>query len=261
MKLEADDVLAIRAVDPPGLRRMMQISFAAHVVVTLAVLLGPSDWFRREPVEPIRMTISLGDGTGARLSGRTPAPGRTVARVEPARPRETVRPAASPQQTMAVPETVTRTPPPKPPETKAPPGPLPRPPAAGQQVQRGRAMTETGNVGESTGLASGGEQGGARTDLGADFCCPEWVGAMTSKIDGNWHPPAGMTGLVIIGFTVSQNGAITNVKVAQSSGNGLLDRVAQFALLETMKTGLPPLPAAYTEPTLTVRLSFPYGAR
>jgi protein TonB len=262
MKLEADDVLALRSVDPPGLRRMMQMSFAVHVLVTLALFLAPSSWLTRETVEPIRMTISLGDGSGARLSGQTPAPGRTVERADPERTRETVRPSASRPDTMVVPETVTRTPPPKPVETKAPPAATPpRPPTVGERVQTGTAVAETGNTGESTGLTSGGEKGGQRSNLDANFCCPEWVTAMTSKIDSNWNPPAGENGLAIVSFTVSRNGTITDIKLAQSSGKAPLVFLARFALLETAKTGLPPLPAAYTEPTLTVRLSFPYGAR
>jgi protein TonB len=205
------------------------------------------------------MSISLGDGSGARTSGMTPAGGRTVEQVRPpeARP-EPVRPAGARDNRMTIPEvTVDRTPP-KTTETKAPPISLPRPPAPGREVSRGTAATETGNVGQSAGLASGGERGGQRTEFDVNFCCPEWGRIMVEAIDQNWASVQPERGLTILSFVVNQNGTITDLAVDQSSGSSNLDRLAMFAVRQAR---IPPLPRAYTQPTLRVRLRFPYGVQ
>ena len=259
MRIEADDVLSLRAADPPGLQRALRWSFGVHLGAILLLLVVPQAWIAGEPADTIQMTISLGDGSGARTSGMTPAGGRTVEEVAPPERRpEPIRPAGAKPETMAIPErTVERTPP-RPADTKAPPAPVTRPPPPGREVSRGTSITETGNVGESAGLASGGERGGQRTDFGADFCCPEWGRIMIDAIDRNWASQQPERGLTILSFVVHQNGTVTDLAVAQSSGSGNLDMLAQFAVRQAR---IPPLPRAYTEPTLRVRLRFPYGVQ
>lgn len=259
MRLEADDVLALRAADPPGLQKALRLSVIVHVVVTIALFATPREWLSTSRVEPIRMTISLGDGSGARTSGRTPAGGRTVEQVAPPERRpEPVRPAGARQNVMTIPETTTQRPPPKPTEaTTPPPSPVTRAPAPGREIARGTAATETGNVGESAGLASGGERGGQRADFDVDFCCPEWGRMMVDAIDKNWAGVQPERGVTILSFVVTQNGIDkSTIKVEQSSGSSNLDRLAEFAVRAAL---IPPLPRAYTEPTLRVRLRFPYG--
>ena len=259
MRLEADDVLALRAADPPGLQKALKLSVGAHGIAIVLLLVVPRAWIAREHVEPIRMTISLGDGSGARTSGLTPAGGRTVEQVAPPERRpEPIRPAGARENRMTIPETAVERTPPKPVETTAPPVPAPRPPAPGRQVSRGTAATETGNVGQSAGLASGGERGGQRTEFDANFCCPEWGRIMVEAIDQNWSGVQPERGLTILSFVVNQNGTITELKVDESSGSPNLDRLALFAV---QRARIPPLPRAYTEPTLRVRLRFPYGVQ
>ena len=159
---------------------------------------------------------------------------------------------------MAIPERTVDRPPPKTAQTTAPPAATTRPPAPGREVSRGTAVTETGNVGEAAGLASGGERGGQRTDFGADFCCPEWGRLMIDVIDRNWASKQPERGVTILSFVVHQNGTVTDLAVAQSSGSSNLDMLAMFAVREAR---IPPLPRAYTEPTLRVRLRFPYGVQ
>ncbi len=257
MRLEADDVLALRAADPPGLQKALRLSVTVHVVVTIALFATPREWLSTTRVDPIRMTISLGDGSGARTSGRSPAGGRTVEQVAPPERRpEPVRPAGARENVMTIPETTTQRPPPKPTETTTPPAPVTRAPAPGREIARGTAATETGNVGESGGLASGGERGGQRADFDADFCCPEWGRMMVDAIDKNWAGVQPERGVTILSFVVTRNGTIQDIKIEQSSGSGNLDRLAEFAVTRAQ---VPPLPRAYTEPTLRVRLRFPYG--
>ena len=57
-------------------------------------------------------------------------------------------------------------------------------------------------------------------------------------------------------FTIQRNGTLTDVQVERSSGYLPLDMAAQRAILITQK--LPPLPAEYQYPTLTVHLRFQY---
>ena len=49
---------------------------------------------------------------------------------------------------------------------------------------------------------------------------------------------------------------ISDISVAQSSGYQMMDYMAQRALLAV--NPLPPLPQAYTNPTLVVNLNFEY---
>jgi len=257
VRIEADDILALRSADPPGLQRALRWSFAVHLIAIVLLIVLPDSWIAGQPIETVRMTISLGDGSGARTSGRTPAGGRTVETVaEPERRPAPVRPAGARQDTMVIPERTVERPPPKPVETKAPPVTLPRTPAPGREISRGTAATETGNVGESAGLASGGERGGQRTEFDANFCCPEWGRIMVEAIDQHWASVQPERGLTILSFVVNQNGTITDLVVDQTSGSSNLDRLALFAVRQAR---IPPLPRAYTEPTLRVRLRFPYG--
>ena len=57
-------------------------------------------------------------------------------------------------------------------------------------------------------------------------------------------------------FTIQRDGTLTDVAVEQSSGNRALDLAASARCCLTRQ--LPPLPAAYPNPTLTVHLTFEY---
>ena len=89
-----------------------------------------------------------------------------------------------------------------------------------------------------------------------DFCCPEYLSLMIQRIRANWNERPGPVGLTTVRFTIQRSGDITNVAVEKSSGNPVLDTNAQRALLLTRQ--LPPLPAAFPNPTLTVFLNFEY---
>jgi len=79
---------------------------------------------------------------------------------------------------------------------------------------------------------------------------------MAERIRSAWNINQGAVGHVFIKFTIQRDGTLTNVTVDQSSGNPLLDNAAQRAVLMTRK--LNPLPDAFTNPTLGVRLDFNY---
>jgi TonB family protein len=57
-------------------------------------------------------------------------------------------------------------------------------------------------------------------------------------------------------FTIHRNGRLTDIEVERSSGYAALDINAQRALVTT--TQVPELPSAFTNPTLTIYLTFDY---
>jgi len=67
--------------------------------------------------------------------------------------------------------------------------------------------------------------------------------------------PAG-TSITVMKFVIQRDGTITGVETDQPSRNPVLDLESRRALVTTRQ--LPPLPAAFTRPTLTVFLSFEY---
>ena len=58
-------------------------------------------------------------------------------------------------------------------------------------------------------------------------------------------------------YTIQRDGTITNAQLEKSSGYTQLDLNAQRAVLLTRQ--LPPLPAAFPNPTLTVHQTFQYS--
>jgi TonB family protein len=65
-----------------------------------------------------------------------------------------------------------------------------------------------------------------------------------------------VAGLTRIKYTIQRDGRLTDIQLEQSSGYFALDQAAQRAIVLTRQ--LPPLPAQFPEPTLTVHLNFPY---
>jgi TonB family protein len=106
------------------------------------------------------------------------------------------------------------------------------------------------------GLATGGggPVGGAYTDF-ADFCCPEYLVTMQRAIYGNWQQKQGQPGISKVKFVIQRDGTITDIVIEQSAGP-FLDLASRRALEQTRR--LPPLPAPFTNPRLTVHLEFQY---
>jgi TonB family protein len=61
----------------------------------------------------------------------------------------------------------------------------------------------------------------------------------------------------MVKFTIQRDGRISNYEVETPSGSSVLDMTALRAVALT-KTTLPPLPAQFPNPTLTVHLNFRY---
>jgi TonB family protein len=82
---------------------------------------------------------------------------------------------------------------------------------------------------------------------------------MVNRIHKNWSPQQQATGIVFVKYTIQRSGQLTDIQVETSSGNPTLDLASQRALVNTRT--LAPLPAAFTEPSLTVHLEFRYERR
>jgi TonB family protein len=260
MREAVSDVLDLRMREPDGLSRMVTVSLAAHAIVLSAFLLMPASW-RMGTVQKKEtpMMISLGGAVGPNAGGMTQMSNRSVQAVAPSdeKPRVQPQPAAKVPE-MTVPE-----------PTKATPKPTPKPVdkpldksasrkvTTGQEVKTGDARAETGAKpipfgGLSTG---GGGGGGVQLDIG-DFCCPDYIVTMNQRIRENWKQNQGTIGVVVVKFIIRRDGMLTNVEVEQSSRNEVLDLESRRAVLMTQR--LPPLPAQFDQPTLTVHLKFEY---
>jgi TonB family protein len=127
--------------------------------------------------------------------------------------------------------------------------------STGEEVREGSARTETGARGQGFGLSTGGGGGtGVQLDV-ANFCCPEYLQQMTMIIQQNWNQNQGVAGATVMKFTIQRDGTIVMAQVERSSGFYALDNAAQRAILLTK---LPPLPAAYSNATLGLHVTFDY---
>ncbi len=262
--MEVTDVLRDRMQEPGGLGLTAGVSLLVHAAVLGALVAGPMRWVSHdvEDKKPV-MTISLGgSGTGPQTTGLTAIGARPVQTTEPSTKPEALRAPAAAVPKMTVP--IDKTPPAK--TAKTPPKALEdltKTPdargttlARGNELRTGTAVAETGARGQGFGLSTGGGNGvGATVDVG-NFCCPDYIALMNSRIMTNWNQQAEVAGVVVIKVTIRRDGRLSDISPEQSSGYTALDISARRALELTQQ--LPPLPAEYPNPTLTVHLTFKY---
>jgi protein TonB len=260
--MEVTDVLRDRRQQPGGLQGMLTISIAVHVLFFAAVIFAPNGLLHRSP-PPTVMTITLGgSGGGPDVGGINPLSSRPVQEVRPPDEplkREAVRPpaATTPEMTVPVPNAKTTKAPPPSPVKSAPDEARGRTPTKGKEPVFGNAVADTGVRGQGFGLSTGGGQGsGSSLEITGDFCCPEYLTVMVARIRSAWVQNQGAKGTSLIRFTINRDGSITNATIFKPSGTVTLDTAALRAVLATRT--LPPLPDAYPNPTLTMRLSFEY---
>jgi TonB family protein len=260
MREAVSDILDLRARQAEGLSRMVIVSLVAHGVLITALVLAPRSWTGfHARVPPNVMTISLGGAPGEDTGGMTQLSARPVQTVAPPEPKARVetRPATK-QPEMVAPDLSAKTKA-KPPTKidKSVEKSASRKPTSGEAVKPGDALANTrGQQIPFGGLStSGGGGTGATLDV-KDFCCPEYIVTMLQKIRANWSQQQGAEGHTIVKFTIRRDGMLTNVEVERGSGNAVLDLESRRAVLYTRQ--LPPLPAQFPEPYLTVHLDFGY---
>ena len=260
--MDVTDVLRDRMQTPAGLQKMISASVAAHLALAAALIVARGGLFARHDVPPTLMTISLSGSAGPENGGMTALGGRPVQAVTPpedAAKREAVRaPAAkAPDMTMPLPNAKTVKASTAPNVKQAPDEARGRTPTKGKEPAFGSAIADTGVRGQGFGLSTGGGAGsGSTLELTGDFCCPEYLATMITRIRSAWNQNQGARGTSLIRFTINRDGSITNASIFTGSGTATLDNAALRAVLAT-KT-LPPLPDAFPNPTLTMRLSFLY---
>jgi TonB family protein len=262
--VEVTDVLRDRMQQPGGLQRMLTVSIAAHALLAAVVTFAPGGLLHHPSAAPTVMTISLGGGgERAENGGMTPMGGRPIQQEQPADEpvkREPVRPPAAkaPEMTMPLPNAkpAKAAPAPARPVKSAPDEARGRTPTRGDKVTAGSAVADTGIRGQGFGLSSGGGPGAGSVLDVADFCCPEYITMMMVQIKRAWNMNQGASGQTTIKFTIQRDGRLGDVSVFQSSGIATLDLAAQRAVIATRQ--LPPLPDAFPNPTLGVRLTFQY---
>ena len=256
------NALGARMHGSEGLTKMLLASALAHaMLMTLAVMAPASFWLRPSSARPATVTIDLGPSAPGKDSGGLTSMGvnpvqRAVA--DPPRTRPTPPPAAkTPASVLPVPEVTPRV------TTKAPPilNDAPkdargRTPAEGAELRAGDTPSPTDAESRSIGLSTR-EGGGSGQQLNVgDFCCPEYLGTLLRRVRQNWSAGRGTNAVTTMAFTIQRDGAITNVHMVRSSGNQMLDFLAGRALLAVGQ--LPPLPDAYTNPSLEISLEFQY---
>lgn len=258
MQDAASTAIVARTSDSRDVGQMLALSLAAHAVALALLYLAP--WRALDtPEEKVVMTISLGGAPGPQAGGMTSLGGRPVQQEAPPTPPprpEPVRPPAVKTPAMTVPT------PKEKPSPKPPPPPVKtsvdeargRTPTTGPEVKAGNAVAQTGATGLDIGLSTGGGGTGGEIDL-ANFCCPEYLSTMIQLISRQWNPRQGIPGQTTMRFTIARDGGVSDVEVVRTSGYAVLDLASRRALLTAR---LPPLPAAYSNPQLTVNLNFKY---
>jgi len=90
---------------------------------------------------------------------------------------------------------------------------------------------------------------------GGDFPYTIYIDRMKTLIGSHWlRPQVGDNTEAIVYFAIDRDGSIRDARVETASGNGLYDRAALRAILES--SPLPPLPFGYSGTYLGVHLKF-----
>jgi TonB family protein len=120
----------------------------------------------------------------------------------------------------------------------------------------GRTGTYSGSLFDSAAIES--------ALAGIDFCCPEYLDAMMQQIRGSWVRQAELPGILcvpsrdacrgVVRFTIERDGTISKSRVEKPSGYQTLNTKI-LAIVRGVRK-VPPLPAAFPKPTLTVHMRF-----
>ncbi len=251
------DVIALRSRSAEKLSPALVWSVAAHTALLLVLVYGAARWGTPLETRTV-MTISLGGSPGPDTGGMTPIGGRAVQAPAPAEPvRRAEPPPAANAPDMALPTRTPRTAPRRPPVADAPRDATGRTAATGDVPREGTARADTTVRGQGFGLSSGGGGGsGVQLDVG-NFCCPEYIEAMVRAIQQNWRSNQGVVGTIQVRFTILRAGVVQpdTVLLERGSGFAVHEQEARSALLRAQ---LPPLPAQFPNPTLTVHMTFNY---
>jgi len=214
-------------------------SIGLHVAIGLALFFGPTlIASRSQPLEFVAVQIVPLQALG--LRNPPPAP-----------------PQPKPQAPAPVPLPEKKKPEEKKPEEKKPePAKNTAPPAKQSETHTPqKPTTEPVRQGSPTGNPQGTSPIGASVATldNPDFTYGYYLDQMLGIIGSNWRPPvAGEQLQATVHFRVERDGSITDVELAQSSGNNAFDLAGLRAVQSS--SPLPPLPASYRHDSLGVNL-------
>lgn len=118
-----------------------------------------------------------------------------------------------------------------------------------------------GETSQLTKLVSGdGLISGPVVDL-PSFKYDYYLGLIKNKVDNRWSQPVvhNKTKQALIAFTINRNGGISNLRVADTSGDNYFDQSALRAV--TLATPFPPLPRGFKGDTLKVNYRFIFSGK
>jgi TonB family protein len=249
------DIIVMRSRAPEGLQTMVVWSAFGHLAL-VAVLLFSGTRIIEDTREPV-MTISLGGAPGPPTGGLTQIGARAVQEQAPADapPRPDITPPAPTPPKMTLPDPRSK-PRPQPRPEQAPPESSARRPNSGPQPTDGNARAETPVLrGQGFGISSSGGVGGPVQVDAVNFCCPDYLAQLVTVIQRSWDSNQGVVGSTTVKFTITRDGSIVSPQVEIPSGFIALDSSAVRAV---QITRIPGLPAAFSNPTLTVHMRFDY---
>ena len=249
------DIIVARGQQADQLSRMVVWSIAGHAVIIALMLLWPAS---PAPESPKVFNVSIVSGTpGPKTGGLTSIGGQTVQAPPPQEaPKPVEAPPAPKTPAMTLPDPKVK-PKLQPKVTQAPPDANATKANTGAEPREGNTRSDTRVRGQGFGLSSsGGSSGPVQLDVDSEFCCPEYIDQMRVFIQQRWEQNQGIVGSTGVKFTILKNGAIQSPQIEKPSGFDALDLAALRAL---QRTTLPPLPAAFPNPTLTVHMRFDYS--
>lgn len=244
------DIIVSRGRAQDGLSAMVVWSLGAHAVLIALMLLWPAPG--AEPPKTV-MTVSLGGAPGPKTGGLNQIGSRAVQAPAPEPAKQVEAPPAPKTPPMTLPDPTSK-PRPRAKVDEAPPDSTSHAPSTGERPREGTPAVVRG-TGFGTGLSSsGGSGGGVQLDV-SDFCCPEYIDQMRIVILRIWEQNQGVRGSNTMKFTITRTGSVQAPQVEMPSGFVALD-TASLRVLQ--RVTLPPLPAAFPNPTLTVHMRFDY---
>jgi periplasmic protein TonB len=127
--------------------------------------------------------------------------------------------------------------------------------AAPEQKATPRPTQSPAPSSSGSGLSVGGSSDQQTAGIPSDFHFVYYVQRMLALIESRWYKPVAPAEThALVRFTINRDGRVSRIELEASSGNSSFDRAALRALYAA--NPLPPLPPAYSKPSLTVHLTF-----
>jgi TonB family protein len=197
-----------------------------------------------QPIKFVSVALVSAQALGVRDPEPAPAPpARAEVKEAPAAPAPP-KPVAKPQPTPDKPK----------------PKPTPSPPSAATQPSATAAAPSADVLrrrqGSPTGSATGTAAFGARVGFdNPNFKHSYYVDQMTAMLAAQWQRPAlGGEVTALVHFTIRKDGAVSDIRLVESSGYSSFDLAALRAVQQAAP--FPPLPQSYDQATLGVTVEF-----